>query len=229
MDMPSWRDDNLGTMKRAGLWLVQEVGEGNVFTKSSLREAFPGTSQVDRRIRDLRDFGWQISTNREDRSLDPEEQRFVRMGEPVWEPGKATRKTTDNISAAARQEVMIRDGRRCRSCGASPGDSYEGTTARAKLDIARREVLLPDGSVEMQLVLECTRCRVGAAGFTVDVPEVLRRVSELSGIERRIMAGWVERDARTFSALEDLWALYRAMPADSRTLVRDALDSPGAA
>jgi hypothetical protein len=39
-----WNDPKLkvGSMVRAALWLVEEVGEGNTFTKEQLREAFPG-------------------------------------------------------------------------------------------------------------------------------------------------------------------------------------------
>lgn len=91
MGLPSWTDQKLGTMKRAGLWLVAVVGEGNVFTKEDVKKAFPGVSQADRRVRDLRDFGWRIDTNREDLTLGQHEQRFVAQGEPVWEPGKGTR------------------------------------------------------------------------------------------------------------------------------------------
>lgn len=89
--VPSWQDSELGTMKRAALWLVQVVGEGEIFTKTELREAFPDVAQIDRRMRDLRDFGWKIDTKREDIDLDANEQRYVQRGEPVWEPGRGTR------------------------------------------------------------------------------------------------------------------------------------------
>src|SRR5579871_6280697 len=88
---PSWHDENLGTMKRAALWLVDVVGEGGTFTKTQLREAFPDVAQIDRRMRDLRDYGWQIDTNREDADLGPSEQRFVERGAEVWVPGKAVK------------------------------------------------------------------------------------------------------------------------------------------
>lgn len=53
---PRWNDPDFaaGTMVRAALWLLDEIGEGNSFTKEQVREAFPGVSQADRRIRDLR-------------------------------------------------------------------------------------------------------------------------------------------------------------------------------
>lgn len=90
MALPSWTDTKLGTMKRAALWLVSVVGEGNTFTKENVKEAFPGVSQADRRVRDLRKHGWRIDTNREDSSLGQHEQRFVAQGEPVWQPGKGS-------------------------------------------------------------------------------------------------------------------------------------------
>jgi hypothetical protein len=43
---PAWNDPNFkgGTMARGALWLLQEVGEGNTFTKEQLRVAFPGVT-----------------------------------------------------------------------------------------------------------------------------------------------------------------------------------------
>ncbi|MFD8159703.1 MULTISPECIES: hypothetical protein [Streptomyces] len=88
-DLPAWNDSelNMGSMVRAALWLVTVVGEGNVFTKRDLREAFPGVAQIDRRMRDLREYGWSIATNRDDALLGANECRFVKAGHPVWEPG----------------------------------------------------------------------------------------------------------------------------------------------
>ncbi|MGW5116466.1 hypothetical protein ACWEQ8_13715 [Streptomyces noursei] len=85
--LPDWTNAKMGTMVRAALWLVAEVGEGNVYTKDQLQAAFPGVAQVDRRVRDLRNHGWVIATNRDDVLLAPHETRFVRAGDPVWEPG----------------------------------------------------------------------------------------------------------------------------------------------
>lgn len=49
-----WRDGALGTRVRVALWLRDEVGVGNVFSKAALRAAITGAEQVDRRMRDLR-------------------------------------------------------------------------------------------------------------------------------------------------------------------------------
>ncbi|AYG82638.1 hypothetical protein DWB77_04821 [Streptomyces hundungensis] len=226
--LPSWTDENIGTMKRAGLWLVTVIGEGSVFTKDELRQAFPGVSQIDRRMRDLRDHGWQIHTNREDVSLEPYEQRFVRQGEAVWEPGKGRTKAAAPITATQRREIMARDGNFCRSCGISGGESYAGTYEAAQLDIARRQVRQDDGTSKVELVTECNRCRVGGRQLTADPADVLTGVRQLGRLERRVLAGWVADDRRPFSPVERLWAEYRSLPEESRHKIRQALDAEGA-
>ncbi len=223
---PDWRDPGIGTMKRVALWLLAEVGEGHAFTKTELRNAFPGTSQVDRRMRDLRDYGWVIHTNREDASLDPSEQRFVGQGAPVWIDGKAVKPVKETaVSATLRREVMYRDGNFCRSCGITPGESYDGSPGgeTAQLDIARRKVVKASGETLTELVTECKRCRVGSRSLTADAGRVERGIARLSAMEKQILANWMREDRREFSALEQLWAQYRSMPEKTRSELREAL------
>jgi hypothetical protein len=222
MGMPKWNEPGLGTMKGAALWLVQVIGEGNTFTKAQLREAFPNVAQIDRRMRDLRGFGWKIDTNREDVSLAASEQRFIQRGTAVWEAGKATR-AASTITQTQRHEVLMRDGYMCRSCGIGPGEAYPDTDATAQLDVARMKVRLPDGTQDLQLVVECNRCRVGSREPVADLAELLTFVSKLPAIEKKMLAFWVDRDSRTFSAAEQAWAIYRTLPADARVQVREAL------
>jgi hypothetical protein len=221
--MPSWENSGLGTMKRAALWLVQVVGEGEVFTKSQLREAFPDVSQIDRRMRDLRDFNWQINTNREDLTLDQHEQRFVSTGDPVWEPGKGTKKGPAAITAAQRRELLARDSHMCRSCGIGAGQTFDDTHDQAQLDVARRKVGRPDGGPEVQLVIECNRCRVGGRGLVADPLDLQARIGRLPAFDRNMLAQWIQSDERPFSEVEILWAAYRALPAASRDAIREAL------
>lgn len=231
MDVPSWRDKNLATMKRAALWLVDQVGENGTFTKTQLREAFPDVAQIDRRMRDLRDYGWQIDTNREDADLGPSEQRFVKRGAEVWVPGKAVKAAANSpggLTAARRREIMYKDGNYCRSCGISPGQTFEGTLDRAQLDIARRQVRKADGSVEVEMVTECNRCRVGGINvdgtkLVDDLGGVIGLITAMSDTERRVLVGWIEKDARSFSDVEQAWASYRRLPAESRSEIDRAL------
>ena len=230
-DLPSWQNpDSGGTMKRIALWLVAEVGEGGIFTKAQLRDAFPDASQADRRLRDLRDFGWKIDTNREDAGLDAHEQRFVKRGIAVWEPGKATRPKADgpSLNAAERREVFTRDGNYCRSCGITPGQEYgAGVYETAQLDIARRTVRREDGREEVQFVTECKRCRIGGRSQETDLTSILAQVGQLGGIEQKLLAKWVKAGAREFSRVERLWAEYQSLPADARGAVEAQLDAMG--
>ncbi|MEV0752354.1 hypothetical protein [Streptosporangium sp. NPDC050280] len=221
---PSWTDEGLGTKKRVALWLVQEVGTGSVFTKEQLRTAFDGVSQVDRRMRELRDHEWQIDTNREDPALDSREHRFVRQGLPVWEPGMASRKATESMGAVQRRTVLMEDNYLCRTCGIGNGEAYaDDYGATSHLDIARRQVNLPGGGTEVQLVTECNRCRVGGRDANCDLSALKVAVTQLSAYERKMLSAWIERDARSFNEVEKLWGVYRTLPAAARAEIRGML------
>ncbi|MEW1695555.1 hypothetical protein ACIQCR_14570 [Streptomyces sp. NPDC093249] len=222
-DIPSWQYSKQGTMVRCALWLVTEVGVGEIFTKTQLREAFPETSQIDRRMRDLRVYGWKIATNREDATLSPHEHRFVEMGAEVWKPGQARVKPAASlITAPQRRELLDRDDHLCRVCGIAAGEVYDGSVETAQLDIARREVLKPGGTV-IEMVIECRKCRIGGRGQQTDVTDVLSRLRRMSGVEQELFAQWVAADHRDFSTMERLWGEYRSLPAESRETVRAAV------
>ncbi|WP_445269235.1 hypothetical protein [Streptomyces sp. DSM 41634] len=223
-EIPSWRDTGRGTMVRCALWLVTEVGVGEVFTKSELREAFPDTSQIDRRMRDLRDRGWRISTNREDRTLTSSEHRFVAMGAEVWKPGQSKAKVpAAALTAMQRREIFEADDYLCRVCGIAAGEVYEGSVETAQLDVARREVLKPGKEAETEMVTECRRCRVGGKAGRADLTKILGGLGQMSQIERDHFAQWMAADRRDFSMMERLWGVYRTLPAESRKAVREAV------
>ncbi|MFJ2414729.1 hypothetical protein [Streptomyces brevispora] len=227
MTLPSWRDEKLGTMKRAALWLVTVVGEEGTFTKEDVKNAFPGISQADRRVRDLRDYGWRIATHREDARLGQHEQRFVAQGQPVWERGKAT-KDSSAITDTQRRKILTADGNRCRSCGITPGQVYTDSFETAQIDIARRKVKLPNGTASVQHVAECNRCRVGGRSLEADLGAVLEDVSKLGGLQLQTLTGWIAADEREFSVVERIWSDFRTLPAESRDKVCEALGLPPA-
>ncbi|MET9829843.1 hypothetical protein ABZ078_11095 [Streptomyces sp. NPDC006385] len=226
MVLPSWHDENLGSMVRGALWLESEVGEGNTFTKARLRAAFPNLSQIDRRLRDLRDYGWQIATSRDDPTLKQQEQRYVKKGVEVWIPGQAKApKHKSSITAAQRAKVMRGDNFLCRSCGIAAGEEYGDGVEQSQLNVARRKVLLPGGEADYQLVTECRRCGAGGgADREVDLEALLELVEALAPMERRIFAGWIAADQRSLSPLDKVWGIYRALPAQSRAAVAEALN-----
>ncbi|MFE7588361.1 hypothetical protein ACFU6K_03100 [Kitasatospora sp. NPDC057512] len=112
LSRPSWTDPKIGTKVRVALWLLDEVGEGNVFTLEQVRAAFPGAAQVDRRLRDLRDDGWEIETSRTQVSLDAKERLFARAGAEVWDPAvrAAGRRSVPRRSEAPRNALATDQG-----------------------------------------------------------------------------------------------------------------------
>ncbi|MFE1175028.1 hypothetical protein [Streptomyces sp. NPDC058773] len=223
MNVPSWQDTSYGSKIRVARWLVEVVGEGQLFTKAAMREAFPGVAQIDRRMRDLREAGWVIDTNREDPSLHSNEHRFVAEGEPVWLPGKGKAKPQARLNATQRSDAMRADSYLCRSCGVGAGETFGDGHGTAQLDIARRQVMLVNGSAEQQLVTECNRCRVGNRGSEADVAALMRSVESLGPVERKVLAQWIDADQRTYSLLEKLWGTYRTLPAEARGAVKQAV------
>lgn len=223
-----WNDPELkaGSMVRAALWLVQEVGEGNTFTKEQLREAFPGVSQIDRRVRDLRDYGWVILTNTEDATLAAEEQRLVKVGVPVWDAAaRRAAAANKSISAAERQLVMQRDDFMCTTCGIAGGEPYlDDSNQTAALSVTRMEVVLPDGSSETMLATQCKRCRAGHRGEPARADEVLADIQALEQHDLRRLHNWITRGRRGSTPLERAWSSYRRLPHEAQKAVLEALE-----
>jgi hypothetical protein len=227
--LPAWNDPELkaGTMVRGALWLVQVIGEGNTYTKAQLRDAFPGVSQADRRIRDLRDYGWVLRTNAEDATLTAEDQRFVKAGVPVWDPAARRAAAPQKaVSNKEKQATMARDHYMCTVCGISGGEEYiDDSNQTAVLAVTRRETALPDGREETLLVTECKRCRAGGEGLPAQADEALAAIKALDpGDQRRVMR-WIERGRRGSTPLDRAWNAYRRLPADARDELRATLET----
>lgn len=216
-------------MVRAALWLVQVVGEGNTFTKGQLRTAFPGVSQIDRRVRDLRDYGWVILANTEDASLTTEEQRLARIGAAVWDP-KERRAAAPRRALSAKEirAVLERDDFLCTVCGISGGEEYpDDPNKTAVLSVTRRSTVLPDGREEVLLLTECKRCRAGSSDAPARADDVAADIRVLDPAEQRRLARWIERNRRVSTPLDRVWSAYRRLPADARPEVLSALRGEG--
>ena len=160
--IPDYADPELkmGAMVRSACWLATEVGEGGVFTKAQLRQAVPGREQVDRRMRDLRKFGWRIDEYRMGKNLKPDELRLVKIGVPVWDKAARKAATPPTISAKVRQEVFTRDDHACVRCGAAAGEYFNDQPGvRVRLTAAH---VYPDTmggkATAADLVTACQRC-----------------------------------------------------------------------
>lgn len=218
MILPDWRTFSGGGTKRAALWLLAEVGEGNTFTKGRLRTAFPGESQIDRRVRDLRDEGWVIHTNREDVSLNQEEQRLVTVGGRVWEKGYRSRKER-TLTAKERQAVFARDHYACFVCGISGGEQYaDDPLVRAKLTVAG----VSGAGGDTKFATMCERCHKGLAD-PPQLDDLRERAAKLDAKQYERLVDWMKKGRRTSDPEERVWIDFRRMPSESRDEFRDWL------
>jgi hypothetical protein len=178
MSVPDWRTSSKGTRVRVALWLLQEVGEGNSFTKADLRGAFPGVEQVDRRMRDLRPQGWEIHTNQQDPTLAPDELRLVHTGTPVWEVGRSDPSIPRGPGRSERQAVLRRDDYTCQVCGVGSAEAYpDDPTDRAVLLV----VVAPAGG----LLTACRRCRTDVDSLAATWAQ---HVASLTDRDRQLIA-----------------------------------------
>jgi len=222
-----WDDpeSSAGTMVRGALWLLQVVGEGGTFTKNQLREAFPGVSQADRRIRDLRDWGWVVHSSTEEASLLAEDQRFVKAGVAVWDPQErrkaAPRKA---IPSKERRAVLARDGYMCTLCGIAGAEPYrDDPVMTAVLSVSRRKVRTIEGSDTEMLVTECNRCRSGQENAPIEMGDAVSAASELSPGDRRRLLRWMERGRRGTTEIDRAWSAYLRTPVDLRSELAERL------
>ncbi len=220
MTVPDWKTSSKGTRVRAALWLHSEVGEGGVFTKSQLREAFPNVEQIDRRMRDLRTEGWIIATYREDRSLSVDELRLLQEGGPVWDPNYVSKQKA-SVSDKERRAVFAADNYACVYCGVSGGETYPDDSLRtAKLTLSRVEPL--DGGAA-QLATACDRCHVAARDDAAP-NNLLEAIDALEPEQRTRLHAWIRQGRRPQPPEERLWADYRRLPHAARLAVHKHLE-----
>jgi hypothetical protein len=194
------------------LWLFQEVGEGGVFSKADLRSAFPGTEQIDRRMRELRQEGWSIATYREDRSLSHDQLRLLEIGGRVWQKGYVS-PTTNSTTDKQRAETLAADGYACRVCGIAAGETYpEDSLQTAKLAAERYQG--EAGAVLLRTV--CDRCLSGRRPTTLSANDLLDEIASLDKQSRHQLAEWLALGHRTATAADRIWGKYLSMPEEIR-------------
>lgn len=225
MTAPSWDDPKLGTMDAGGLWLIQVIGKGNIFTKAQIRDAFPNIAQADRRIRDLRTWGWVILSSKEDATLTLDQQRFVESGVPTWDKeARRQAKREKPITAKEREATLSRDDYLCTVCGISGGEAYPDSPAHtAVLVVSRRPVATADGIESMLLVTECKICRSGLGSQVRDISKALEAFRALDNDDRTRLAQWVKAGRRDLTAAEKAWAQYMRLPTAAREELRSLL------
>lgn len=221
-----------GAMVLAARWLSTEVGEGNVFTKQQLRAAIPGVEQIDRRMRDLRDYGWQIDEARVDGDLDGNQLRLVKIGARVWIPAERKAAAPDTISSKVRQEVFHRDGHACVRCGVAAGEEFDDRPGvQARLTAAHvYPGKLGGKATAADLVTACQFCNEAVREHTpnyLDGPQVTARARALGKADQARLLKRMHTNRRETDKVDQVWRAYLQLPAVEREAVR--LDLEGLA
>lgn len=216
------RDESIGGgLVRAAVWLANHVGEGNVFTKEELRQQFPGMAQIDRRVRDLRDWGWVINDYKQEAALKPNQQRLVKIGVAVWDKEARQANRIPTISNTVRQEVFARDHHRCVRCGAMAGEEFVDKPGTfVKLTAAHvYPASLGSKATVHDLVTTCQRCNEPLRQHTVnylDAQQVWARVRDLGIKDKERLLTWIRADRREITKLEAVFGHFRQLPAADR-------------
>lgn len=186
-------------------WLVDEVGEGGIFTKQALRAALPQFEQVDRRMRDLRAYGWRIDTYLEDAELKSGQLRLVYAGPRPGEPGfKAP--TVERVSAKERLAAISAADFRCSQCGTQLGEPDGSDAGFAQLRVLR----VDDG-----LIVACALCAKAAPSRARDDSALLvARLERLSPDELREFRARIE-GGHVATAVESAMILAARVPRET--------------
>ncbi|MTI01535.1 HNH endonuclease [Roseibium sp. RKSG952] len=221
-----WKNENLGAAKRVAYYLANEVGEGENFDVSTLREQIPKVTQLDRRMRDLRKVGWVIRSYKDLGELKPNELKLEKIGEHVWEDG--FKWPEQGLNAKTRRLVFERDGSRCYVCGIEFGSPYPhapNVVARGTVGhiIARER----GGGDDLEnLRPECHLCNEQAKNLTgspVDVGLLERNIRQLPRADKKELLKWMVAERRQFSKAENLWIEYQQLPTSQKEKVKSEL------
>lgn len=192
-----------GAAARAASWLRWNVNPGGRFRTSQLREVL-GIRQehFQRRLRELRGWGWVYVSSKEDPELG-EECILEKYG---WWPGSEDpRPKVASVSNKTRRAVFVRDGSRCVLCGRAAGEKYDDG-GRVTLTVGHlRASAWGGGSHVDNLRTECRRCNESVksdTGTVLDPDAVLASVKSLKKADRETLAHWIEQGGRSRSALD---------------------------
>ena len=192
-----------------GDW-IRSIGVGVVFTRADIEAAFPGVGQIDRRVRGLRESGWTIITNRQDKNLRPGQLRCDQFGVDHRTPGP-----TDFV----RRAVILRDHRQCQVCGIIAGHPYPGEPdSTANIEAARRTGAR--GYAASAWEARCGRCFGADNGHpTGDADHVWSAIDELSREDKETLLAWMEIGRRPIDNTEALFADVCALPPQERARI----------
>ncbi|MEE1941645.1 HNH endonuclease [Streptomyces sp. TRM 70361] len=204
----------------AWLWFNKEIGE--TFTMREIREKLgkevaEDAEHLNRRLRELRKFGWKIPSHKEDRTLPVNTYRLEGRGKKIWI--KAERTKRNAVSGRIRRQVFERDGYRCKLCGVGSGEEYpRDPGSKARMTVGHRIPQERGGSSEPDnLRTECSKCNEELRDDMRNpetYAEVLTEVKNLRTADLRSLLTWLQAGERTRSRLDEAFDRARMLSHD---------------
>lgn len=179
-----------GSKKKIARFLKERVGE--VVTKDQLQEVVgPDVTEWARRLRDLRQEGWKISSNFHRADLRP--GQYILEEEPP-EPGAY--KFEPGISDRLRSEVLERNGYTCQMCGVGVGDTMDnGQPVRLHVGhIVDRDHGGKTAAPNLRAL--CSQCNQGAKNIAPEPPShawLMAQVRRAPESDQRQVLKWLQR------------------------------------
>nr|PZN71480.1 MAG: HNH endonuclease [Pseudomonadota bacterium] len=202
--------------------------------RRALGEDAPNNAEhLNRRLRNLRPDGWEVPTNKDDRTLPVGTYRLDVKG---WHPALGPRPKRDAVSARQRRRVFDRDGWRCVVCGVGSGESYPGEPgSRAVLTVGHRIPRELGGSTELDnLQTQCKRCNEPVRhelGLPETLTELLPEIRSFRKQELNTLLSWMQARQRIRNRVDMVYDRIRRLSASeydelAKTL-HDMLYGPG--
>lgn len=219
-----------GQIRRSSKVLVAEyiasVGEGNRFTKLDLAKAVPGFSQVDRRMRDLRECGWVIDNYKVNSTLKPDEYLVQQIGVRVDLGERPPTSGRKSIGGAKRRRIFERDGNLCVICGMPAGKPFPDAPERLAVLTIGHVVPVARGGTDddSNLRAECQRCGDESRDNTIDPPtaeSVLTQATNVGGRAKKVrLLDWMVQGQRAPDDIERVFIEWRRLPRDAQEDVK---------
>jgi 5-methylcytosine-specific restriction endonuclease McrA len=178
---------------------------------------------LNRRLRKLRENGWKLPTNKDDRSIPTGTYRVDSVG---WYPGEGERPPSNSVSLGDRRRVFERDQWRCVVCGVGSNEPYPSDPATlATLTVGHRIPNALGGSSKdiNNLQTECARCNEPVRE-ALRSPETLDQLRpdliNLSRDEARKLESWVLAGRRGRDKVDATYDRIRPLSASEKADVR---------
>ena len=156
--------------------------KGEIITNRQIADTAMITSWP-RRVRELREEGWPIRSNNDDKTLKPGGYRLI--GDLPDIDNTVKRKPLSN---RIRTQVLNRDGSVCQMCGAVPGDiDLQFPERKVRLHVDHIRPRSQGGSDELDnLRTLCSSCNQGSKHLMLQPPDYIDVLGKIRNASRAV-------------------------------------------